>query len=137
MKFKTLTGKLKDINITRYLVDWNAPQGSKFSKEVLDFLRPYWKHDVVLSELEVAGTKMRYDYVNVSKRIICESDGFQHDGYSAHFHQGSRNAYLAQIKRDLAKDRAAEINGFKMIRVKPSDLPLTKEFFKRQFDIDL
>ncbi len=137
MIFKTLTGKPKNINVTRYRVDFDGDQGSKFSEDVLDFLYPYWKHDVVLCELPVAGTRLRYDYVNVSKRIVCETDGFQHDNFSEHFHRGSRNAFLKQIKHDLEKDRAAEINGFKMIRIKPSDLPLTKEFFKRQFDIDL
>lgn len=137
MKFKTLTGRFKDIPVHKYLVDWEGEQGSKFSEEVLDFLYDYWKHDVVLCELDVAGTRMRYDFVNLSKRIIVETDGIQHSSYNMHLHQGSRANYLAQIKRDLAKDRAAEINGFQMVRINPSDLPLTKDFFKKQFDIDL
>lgn len=136
MKQKTITGKLKDIPTAPYRVDWDANQGSQFSADVLDFLWAYWKHDVVLAEWPVAGTKLRYDFVNLTKHIVVETDGIQHSQFSDHFH-GSRAGYLNQIKRDLLKDRIAEINGFKMVRINPDDLPLTKEFFKRQFDIDL
>lgn len=137
MKQITSSGRIKDIKTTPYLVDWDADQGSEFSAEVLDFLSIYWKKDVILSEWPVAGTRMRYDYVNLSKKIIVETDGIQHSEYNPHFHRNSHNIYLAQIKRDVLKDKIAELNGFKMVRINPSDLPITKEFFKRQFDITL
>lgn len=137
MKQKTITGRVKEMPTAPYIVDWDGEQGSQFSADILDFLYPYWKHDVVLAEWGVPGTRMRYDYVNLSRRVICECDGLQHDQFSEHWHKGSRTNYLAQIKRDLLKEKVAEINGFKLIRIKPSDLPLTKEFFKRQFDIEL
>ena len=137
MKQITSSGRIKDIRTTPYLVDWHADQGSEFSSEVLDFLFPFWKKDVILSEWPVAGTRMRYDYVNLSKKIIIETDGEQHSQYSPYFHNNSRAKYLAQIKRDVLKDKIAELNGFKMVRINPSDLPITKEFFKRQFDITL
>lgn len=136
MKQKTITGRLKDIPTTPYLVDFADDQGSQFSADVLDFLYPYWKHDVILAEWPVAGTRLRYDFVNLSKKIVVETDGIQHTQFSDHFH-GSRAKYLHQIKNDLLKDRIAEINGFKMVRINPDDLPLTKDFFKHQFDIDL
>ncbi len=136
MRFKTLSGRTKEINISPYRIDWDGDFPSNFAADIADFLYPYWKHDVVLTELEVAGTRMRYDMVNLSKRIVVEGDGRQHDAYVPHFH-GSRMGFLAQIKRDLLKDKIAEMNGFTLIRIKPSDLPLTKDFFKRQFDIDL
>lgn len=137
MKQLTPTGRTKDIPTKPYLVDWEGEQGSQFSAEVLDFLRPYWRHDVVLSEWPVAGTRLRYDYVNLSRRIVVESDGVQHGAFNEHLHQGSRVNYLNQIKRDLLKDKMAERNGFLMVRITPDDMPLTRDFFKRQFDIDL
>jgi hypothetical protein len=42
MKFKTPSGKPKDIPIHNYLVDFDDEQGSQFSAEVLDFFYPYW-----------------------------------------------------------------------------------------------
>jgi hypothetical protein len=137
MKQITKTGKVKNVKTTPYLVDWDGEQGSKFSEEVLDFLYKYWKNDVVLAEWPVVGTKMRYDYVNLSKKIVCETDGEQHDDPLNFRNRGSSAVWLAQIKRDILKDEIAELNGFKMVRIKPKDLPLTKEFFKQQFDIDL
>ncbi len=136
MKQVTATGRTKDIPTAPYRVDWDGDQGSEFSAQVLDFLYPYWRHDVVLAEWPVPGTRMRYDFVNLSKRIIAETDGVQHDQFSTHFH-GNRVAFLSQIKRDLLKDKIADLNGFTLIRIKPGDLPLSKDFFKRQFDIDL
>lgn len=137
MIWKTLNGRTKDIKIHRYLVDFDGDQGSRFSEEVLDFLYPYWRHDVVCCELPVPATLMRFDYVNVSKRIICETDGIQHSDPHAYHNKGSRAVWLAQIKRDVLKDQIAELNGFKMVRINPEDMPLSRQFFKRQFDIDL
>lgn len=137
MTFKTLTGRLKSIPVKPYLVCWDCDQGSKFAAEILDFLYRYWRHDVVVAELPVAGTKMSYDYVNLSKKIVVECDGQQHDSYvPGHFHN-TRADYLAQIKRDLAKDKAAELNDFKMVRIKPRDLPLTLTWFKEFYNLDL
>lgn len=142
MKWKTPNGKIRDIKgIHTYLVDWTASQGSEFSTEVLELLEPYWRHDMVFAELPVAGTRLRYDFVNLSKRIICETDGIQHSCFSEHFHSGSREKYKLQIKNDLLKDRAAETNGFQMVRIKPADLPKLrvspKAWFKAYHDITL
>lgn len=137
MRFKTPTGSFKEIGLHHYRVDWDAPQGSQFSREVLMFLKPFWRHDVVVSELPVAGTLLRYDYVNISKRVVVETDGISHYDPQSHFHQGSSAKWLAQIKRDVLKDQCAERNGFKMVRIMPSDMPLSTTFLKRQFDIDL
>jgi len=140
LKQLTLSGKLVNVPTTPYQVDWDGKQGSKFSKDVLDFLRPYWKNDKgVLAEWPVAGSRMRYDFVNLSRKIIIESDGVQHDRPNT-FHHGkvyTETNYLAQIKRDLDKDTIAEKNGFILVRIKPSDLPLTKEWFKEKYNIDL
>lgn len=137
MKWVTLTGRVREIPTAGYAVDWDGDQGSQFSAEVLDWLFPYWKNDPVLAEFPVAGMpRCRFDFVNVRRKVILETDGKQHDQYSPHFH-GNRAALGAQFKRDMDKDAIARLNGFKMVRVKPGDLPLTREWFKATFDIDL
>jgi hypothetical protein len=142
MKWKTASGKLKDIKgVHNYLVDWTAKQGSEFSTEVLGLLQPYWGKDIVFAELPVAGSKMRYDFVNQTKKIIVETDGQQHGSYNKHMHQGSVWNYQAQVTRDLDKDALAEKNGFRMVRIKPEDLPKLrvsiKAWFKAYHDITL
>jgi hypothetical protein len=135
MKWLTPTGRPKDIKgIHEYRVDWDGEQGSEYSATILDLLYPYWKYDVVYAELPVVGTnRLRYDYVNVSKRIICECDGKQHDQFSKHFHGDCREKYKKQIKNDLLKDSAASRNGYTMVRVKPSDLPALEADIKKWF----
>lgn len=137
MKWKTPSGKLKDIVMPPYRVDFDDDQDSQFSTEVLDFLEPYWRHDMVYAQVPVAGTKMSYDYVNVTKKIILEADGIQHDNPKSHFHGGIPAKWLSQIKRDQLKNELAAKNGFKMIRIRPGDLPLTKTWMESTWNISL
>lgn len=138
MKWKTATGRFKDIPMHKYVIDWDGEQDSKESKRLAEFLRPYWKHDVVCSQVPVAGSRMSYDYVNVSKKIIIEHDGQQHDRLVLGFFHRTREDYKNQIKRDVLKDQLAELNGFKMVRTKPDDLDkLSPAWFKEQFDVVL
>lgn len=137
MKWLTPTGRLKDIPVHRYRVDWMADQGSQFSSDVLDFFEPYWRHDVVYSELPVAGTKMRYDFVNLTKHVILETDGIAHLTPKSHFHGGIPAKWLDQIKRDDLKNQMARRNGFIMVRIEPDHLPLTKKWVEETFDITL
>ncbi|MBF9678727.1 hypothetical protein IAI24_11340, partial [Streptococcus pseudopneumoniae] len=67
MKWKTATGRFKDIPMHKYLIDWEDKQDSKESKRLAEFLKPYWKYDVVCVQVPVAGTpRYSYDYVNIS-----------------------------------------------------------------------
>lgn len=123
MKWLTPKGRPKDIkHIHTYLVDWTAEQGSQFSTEVLNLLEPYWKHDTVFAELPVVGTRLRYDYCNLNRRIVIETDGRFHSQFTPHFHGNSRERYKNQIKNDILKDAAAERNGLKMVRIAHGDL---------------
>lgn len=137
MRFKTLTGRVKDVNINRLLIDWDGDDfGSQFEAEFADWIHPYWRHDVVVCQLPVAGTRLSIDFFNVTRRIAAEIQGRQHLEY-VEWLSGSRAGYLSQIKRDLVKAEWCAANQIKLIEILPKDLPLTKDFFKRQFDIDL
>jgi hypothetical protein len=51
---------------------------------------------------------------------------------------GSRAGWLKKIKSDYEKMEIAELNGFKFIELNNVHLKeLTKEMFKREFDLDL
>lgn len=136
MKFQTLTGRIKDVNINKLLIDWDGDFGSDFEAEVADYLYPFWKNDVVVTQLKVAGTKLTIDFFNVTRRIAIEVQGRQHQEYVP-FLSGSRSGYLSQIKRDMMKSDFCAINKIKLVEILPEDMPLNKSFFKTRYDIDL
>ncbi len=136
MKFKTLTGKLKDVNIARLKIDWEGDFGSNFEAEFADWIHPYWKHDFVVTQFRVPGTKYSLDFFNITKRIAAEIQGRQHQQY-VKWLSGSRSGYLDQIKRDLKKSDWCVLNQVKLIEILPEDMPLTKDFFKDRYQIDL
>lgn len=132
MRFKTLSNKDKYQNIEKYRIKWDAPSLSKFQFSVKQFLKPYWSQQVCYEEMPLAGTRLRLDIYNASKRIGVECDGIQHGAYNKFFHKGNKWNYFSQIKRDNKKYLWCEKNNIKLIYVEPSDLPLSKNFFEEQ-----
>lgn len=138
MKWKTLKGREKNIPMQKYLADWDAPCLSKFQFNVLQFLRKYWENHVVYLELPVAGTKMRIDIYNASKRIAVECDGNQHVGFNKFFHNNNRVLYWKQLDRDDKKGKYCDLNNVQLVRVFEDDLKdLSREWFKKNYEIDL
>lgn len=137
MKFKTTNGRIKDVKIPKYLIDWQGNSLSKFQHNVKRFLFPYWRYDVVCEEFPVPGERWHIDIINLSRKIMIEVNGIAHLDPNSHFHHGSKQSWLGQIKRDMGKHAWAATNGYVVAEIEPQDMPLTKDFFKRQFDIDL
>lgn len=136
MRVKGLNGRDRDMPL-HPLVDWSAVTLSKFQRGVKDFLKPYWFSKVVLEELKVPGTRMRFDLVNINDRIVVETNGQQHVRYNKHFHGGSLARFRDQLKRDLKKQQWCDINEFILVEVLPEDLPLTPAFFLDRYGITL
>lgn len=138
MKYKTLTGKLKGINISKYVIDWNGDSLSNFQFSVKQFLYPYWMGQVILEEMPLAGTKLRFDFFNVTRNIGIECQSKLHTEYTPFFHGNSRSKYLLQIKRDLVKEKWCEINNIKLIEIFPEDVDdLCPEWFEKKYNITL
>lgn len=137
MKFKTLTGREKYKNITEYKIDWAEPSRSKFQKRIKDFLKPYWRYDVVFEEMPLLGTKLKVDFANITKKIAIEADGIQHNQFSAFFH-GTLNNYRRHLERDLKKEEWLIKNGFKLIRIDPHEEELlSRKWIEDKFNIIL
>lgn len=140
MKFKPLNStKEVNISIAKYLIDWNPEREvSKPQGKVKAFLRPYWKHDVVLEELKLPKCLLRCDLCNVSKKIIVEiSPQSTHLKFNKFMH-GTLSQYLQVMKRDEQKRLWAEQNGFTFVELHDEEINnLSKEMFKEKFDVDL
>lgn len=130
MTFLDLKGRKKTIkNIRRYVVGWNKPTRSKFQDAAKRFFYPYWKSDIVLEECPLVGSLMKFDFVNVSKKIIAEISGQQHCKHVPHFHgKNPVGKFLGQIKRDMKKHEFADLNGYQLVEIY-SEKELTYEFF--------
>ena len=138
MRFTKLNSdKFVWINTGKYAVNWDKKVGSKFQFEVKKFFYPFWKRNIVCEEFRIPGSLLRIDLVNLTTRMIVEANGEQHENYNPHFHQGSKNVYLNQIKRDVAKFEWAKKNNFLFIEIEPKDLPLTREFIFDKYNIKL
>jgi hypothetical protein len=96
------------------------------------FLKPYWEHDIVVEELRVPATRWRVDLLNLNKGVMVEVSPESSHSFNAFFHRGSLNRFKDALKRDLSKQRWAEVNGFSYIELTEADFPLTAEAFARQ-----
>lgn len=130
MIFLDLRGREKKLkNASRYRIDWNSKTRSKFQDATKKFLYPYWKGDAVLEECPLVGTLLKFDFINLSKKIICEPSGAQHTKHIAHFHgKNPVGKFLSQIKRDMKKHEFADANGYQLIEIY-SEEELTYEYF--------
>lgn len=116
MKVKTLKGR--DYYWKPNKIDWEADSLSKFQKDCKNILAMYWLGDIVAEEQMLPGTKMHFDFVNFTKKIILECDGPQHQAFNPFFHKKNIFNFVGGLKRDEQKNKFAELNGFIMVRVK-------------------
>lgn len=135
-----LNGRTRDVSYGQYVMKWDEPRKvSKVQAAVEAFLRPYWTGKVVLREWRVPGSRLRIDLFCVAESVMVEIDGRQHESYNPHFH-GSPSGYRASIKRDLAKERLAELNQWTLVRITEADVKagaLCPEWFKKTYNVIL
>lgn len=140
MLFLDLRGRPREMPVNKYRINWDperevsGPQGA-----VKKFLRPYWGHKLVLEEMRVPGSLKRLDLFCPEDALIIEVDGSQHDLYNPFMH-GSPAGYCAAIKRDLDKQRFADMNNLKLIRIKEDEIKrglLSADWIKTTFDVEL
>ena len=137
MKFYTLSGTVQNVNVSDYLINWNKNSLSIFQKDVKTFLKRYWKNQIILEEMPVPGSRMRVDFVNLTLRIAIEVNGAQHVSFNKHMHGGDSDKYREQIARDLKKMQWCQKNNLKFVEIYPDDMPLTKEWFSKNYSIIL
>lgn len=135
MKFLDPLGRPRNLKgAKKYLIDWDTKSRSKFQNRVKDFLKPYWKNDVVFEEFRIVGSRLSLDFYNANKKVAVEVQGDQHTKYVKHFHK-NRLQYLEQLKRDQKKLDFCELNDIKLVEVYSTDV-INASLFKDQ-DINL
>ena len=138
MRLYNIHGRPQNRSVSKYLITWNKKSRSKLQKRVKDFFKPYWQAHIVYEEFPVFGSRMKVDIVNMTKKIAIEVQGSQHNSFNAFFHNNSRAKYLESIKRDVKKAQWLEKNDINLIEVDEKEAyKLSKEFFKKKFDLAL
>jgi hypothetical protein len=138
MRLYNVYGKLQKKNVSPYLIKWDNESRSKIQRTVKQFLKPFWKAQMVYEEFPVYGTKLKVDILNATKKIAIEVNGVQHNSFNKFFHSNSRTNYLKSIKRDMQKSEWLEKNNFTLIEIEQNEVKeLSKKFFKNKFNIIL
>lgn len=141
MKFKTVTGREVNKNISKWLINWDGKSLSKPQFLTKQFLKKYWWTHIVVEEMPVWGSRMHCDIIDLSIKVSIEVDGEMHGKCHPHFHgkgPEARIKFLASIKRDEDKRIFLENNGITCCRIPDYDVKnLSVKYFKDNFDIDL
>jgi len=129
VRFKDFAGKERLVDLSPFKVDWSAKCLSKFQTNVKKFFHPYWKQHLLFEEVPLVGTKLRFDFLNMSLRIALEVQGAQHLSYNSFFHKNSED-FEKQLERDAVKSIFCKKNHLKLVQIFPEDMPLTIERVK-------
>jgi len=95
-------------------IQWDKPSCSKLQTECKQLLKGFWQGDNVGEEVKLPGTRLEFDFVNVTKRTIIEIQGRQHAKYVKHFHKNVFG-FMGSMKRDEKKAKFAEENGLTLL----------------------
>lgn len=127
----------KNVSVKKYQIDWDRVV-SKPQKKVKDFLFRYWKNKVILEEFRMPGTRMRFDIVNLTDRVIIEvSPRKVHGEFNPFFHK-TKQGYAKSIQRDMSKIEWAEQNNFIVVEVFDEDINvLSREWFREKYGVEL
>ena len=137
MKVLDIYGRERNVNLKKYLIDWDEDSCSKFQTSIKTFLKPYWKTHVVTEEFRIPSSKLRCDIINWSKKIVIEGQSSIHGKFVEHFH-GSRAGYLNSWRRDLEKEKWINKIGFTFVEIYEEDIKnLSRKFFIDKIGIDL
>jgi len=130
--------KLVTININRYKIDWENDGASKIERQFRDLIYPFWKNQIVLFQPRIPSSLLRLDFLNVNKKLAVEVDGKQHNEFNKHFHNNSKNNYLASIRRDIEKENWMADNKISLLRLVEDDLDnFSYEYILDKFGVSI
>lgn len=118
-------------------IDWDKIV-SKPQFAVKQFLESYWKHDQIVEEFYIPGSKFRIDLFNINKKIAVEiSPTKYHVNYNPWLHK-DRHKFLAKVKNDEAKRNWCTRNDIRLIELYDEDIKaLSHQYILDKYDISL
>lgn len=136
MRLLNIRGRLVTKDVTRYRIKWYGKSRSKAQFKVKQFLRPFWCQHIVYEEFPVFGSRLKVDFLNVTRKVAIEVQGDQHENFNRFFHDNSRLNFLKSIIRDTTKMEWLAKNNFKLIEIYENEVDkLSREFFQDKFQV--
>lgn len=136
MKFVGANGRVYNVNIAPYLIDWSRKVSVPQFK-VKSFLKKYWDSKVVLEEFRLPGTRLRADLMNVTNKVAVEVSPKSSHSFNKFFHKNRVN-FSSAMGREIDKVKWMEANGYTLVEVFDEDFDkLSPEWFKEKYDVDL
>jgi hypothetical protein len=139
VKFIGLNGKPRSISgINKYLIKWHEKSRSNPQFKVKQYLEPFWCSDIVFEEFPVAGTRLKVDILNLTKKIAIEVHGQQHEKFNPFFHDKKRSKFLKSIKNDFLKEEFLKKNNINLLIIYDNEVSmLSREFFLEKLGVML
>ena len=138
MRLYNIKGRLQSKNVSKYLIDWDGKSRSKIQFSVKQFLKSFWKNQIVYEEFPVYGTRLKVDILNATKKIAIEVQGKQQSQFNKFYHKNSASNYLSSIKRDVQKREWLELNNFKILEIEQEDInQLSLEYIEKTFNVSI
>ena len=91
-------------------------RGSEPQRYLYRLIKNIYPNLSVIYEQEIPDLRQRFDILVKELGIAVEYDGEQHEHYIEHFH-GNMNGFIEGKHRDGLKNRWAEENGIKVVRL--------------------
>jgi hypothetical protein len=137
MRLYSVTGRLVNKNVSKYLIDWDKKSRSKIQFKIKQFLKEHWENHMVYEEFPVYGTRLKVDILNATKKIAIEVNGNQHTSFNKFFHK-TRGNFLRSLQRDHKKLEWLKVNDFELIEIEEKEVPLVNyEFIKDKFGVKI
>jgi hypothetical protein len=130
MRWKLPGGKVVNHLDTKYRIDYTKKAPSKGAQAVKDFIQINTSNYIWYEEYRLPTMLLRCDFLCPSKKLAIEFHGQQHIKPNKLFFK-YRSQFGKQIKNDIKKIEFLIFNGYTVIEIEDSDLPLTKDFFKK------
>jgi hypothetical protein len=116
MKIKLLNGLEENINLKKYIIDKDGLCKSKFQKRIRDELIEKYPQDIICEEIYIKGEKFYLDFLIVSRGIVIEVNGRQHNEHIRFFHK-TIVAFNKQKASDQRKRDWCKLNDLRLIEI--------------------
>lgn len=117
MDIITLKGRLINWHLTstKYPIKKEGSR-SKFQHETYLEIKKLYVYDMIFEEVKMPESRLFFDFVIPSIKLVVECQGKQHEEFNTHFHK-YREDFIRQQNRDQMKRNFCQINNLTLVEV--------------------
>ncbi len=117
MEIITLKGRSVNWHLTPQKYPIKGENGrSKFQHKIYLELKKLYPHDIILEEIKMPESRLFFDFVIPSVKLVIEAQGKQHEAFNTLFHK-YREDFIRQQNRDQMKRDFCQTNNLTFVEV--------------------